>query len=181
MAKATFKNTTPSRRAILAGTASLPALAAVQMSAFAGTDDDARILELERLINVQYEKGWALHNQIDEDRQERMSGHYRNNGNKSSEELHRIWIADPHNVEQESICGALSEAIEEADPYINEMYNTPAKTMAGRQAKLRILKNWLWHDDFTTPLDNADWEIEKTRRLLAELCEMPLDLPSAPR
>jgi hypothetical protein len=61
MAKATLNNIT-SRRAILA-TATLP----LAVSAVAGTDDD-RILELERLINVQYEKGWALNNQIDEDR-----------------------------------------------------------------------------------------------------------------
>ena len=38
MAKATFENTTPSRRAILAGAAALPALA-VPMIAVAGTDE----------------------------------------------------------------------------------------------------------------------------------------------
>jgi hypothetical protein len=56
MAKATLNNITPTRRAILAGTATLPVLA---VSAVAGIDDDARILECERLINIAYEKSEA--------------------------------------------------------------------------------------------------------------------------
>ena len=169
MAKAIFENTTPSRRAILAGAATLPALA---VSAVAGTDDDARILELERLITIQYEKGEALYAQIDEDYNERLYEHYRKNGNQSFEEQQHAWTADPHNAAQEAILKADYQAISDAEPHINEMFSTPAKTVAGRQAKLRVLKNWIWHDDFTTPLDDADWEIKMTRRLLTELCEM---------
>ena len=80
--------------------------------------------------------------------------------------------SDPHNAAQDAICEATHEAFGERSHTSTEMFVVPAKTVAGRQAKLRVLKNWLWHDDFTTPLDDADWEIKMTRRLLAELCEM---------
>ena len=66
----------------------------------------------------------------------------------SSDELHRAWLADPHNAEQDDLCDAFMEALAEADPHINETFDTPVKTLAGRQAKLRVLKNWLWHDNF---------------------------------
>jgi len=46
------------------------------------------------------------------------------------------------------------------------------RRLAGRQAKLRVLKRCIWVDKFKTPLDDADWDIELTRRLLAELCQM---------
>jgi hypothetical protein len=103
---------------------------------------------------------------------ERFCEHYRNNGNKPPEERVSIWLFDPHNAAQDAICEASADAFGAADPYIKEMFVVLAKTLAGRQAKLRVLKNWLWHDDFTTRLDDADWEIKMTRRLLGELCEM---------
>ena len=164
--------TTTTRRTVLAGAAALPALAAAQMSAFAGAGDDARILELERLINVLYEKDAALIAQLGEDREERMYEHVCIKKYASPEEAHGAWIADPYNVEQDALIDASNKALAEADLYADEMFDTPAKTLAGSQAELRVLKNWLWSDNFKTPLNEADWDIDATRRLLAELCQM---------
>jgi hypothetical protein len=59
-------------------------------------------------------------------------------------------MADPHNVARDALCDSAAEAIAEADPYVNEVFDAPAKTVAGRQAKLRILKSWLCCDYFKT-------------------------------
>jgi hypothetical protein len=93
----------------------LPALAAVQMSAIAGVDDDARILELERLINVQYEKAAALDAQIGEDFNERVYQHFHDNKGATPEERRAVWLADPHNVAQEALCEAVHDAFVPAD------------------------------------------------------------------
>jgi len=110
--------------------------------------------------------------QIDDDHNGRIYRHFCNNEHMSPEERQGIWLSDPHNAAQEALCDASWDALDKTDPYINELFDTPAKTVAGRQAKLRILKHWLWGDNFKTPLNDANWEIENTRMLLAELCEM---------
>ena len=116
------------------------------MSAFAGAGDDARILELERLINVLYEKGAALIAQLGEDREERMYEHVciKDSTRHPRRGTRRV---DSRPIQRRAGCAdptRQNKALAEADLYADEMFDTPAKTLAGSQAELRVLKNWLW-------------------------------------
>lgn len=56
-----------------------------------------------------------------------------------------------------------------ADKAMRRMWSIPARTDAGRQAKVHILFLHCLGDDWREPDREADWDVEMTRALLCEL------------
>jgi hypothetical protein len=111
--------------------------------------DDARLQELERVINARWSAARKLEPKLD-------SLRAKHGPCPRSEEYNRL-------VEEQS------RLLRETDEPVEEMFGTPAATAAGKMAKLRVLKNCIWPDDWHCSDEDADYEIMLTRKFIYEL------------
>jgi hypothetical protein len=178
-ASASTRNT--SRRRFLAALAATPALAVPAMAS-AAQGDDAELLALEAEID-------RLHDIIAEIEESRVWPY--------DEEFERIMRRKPATqdevimqklgvfedvtretykaawaysdaVGRSAAAGEVHEIYRQVDPLLTRLFDTPARTNAGRAAKVRVLLGHLL-DEWRGPARDLDYPIERSRQLLGEL------------
>jgi hypothetical protein len=74
----------------------------------------------------------------------------------------------PAGVELEGLLDKMEELLGATDPLNERLFTIPAVTREGKLAKLRVLKDYIWNDDWKVCDGDADWHVYLTRKLLWE-------------
>jgi hypothetical protein len=162
------------RRSFLSASAGLAAIAAPAGFASAGNPDaeiinlSDQIVELNDRADVYYDEHCAAFEQwcqemryrarlADEAGRELIVREIERRGQETGAEI----AVDEHD-----------KLIDAADPLIKKLWLIPAKTIEGKQAKVRALFRHVLCKDWLASDHDAEWDIEMTRKLLFEFAGM---------
>jgi hypothetical protein len=163
----------PSRRLFINMMAATATTAAAPI-AQAGTSEDTEIMQMAGQIvalraeadAIDAERVWPFDEEYD-----------RTLGDVITPESLDAAFAFSKKVGREAGIMASNKVVNRADALMRRMWTIPAKTEAGRQAKVRTLfihclsldEKWLASDH------DADWDVEVTRQLLCEFSGMSVE------
>jgi hypothetical protein len=87
----------------------------------------------------------------------------------TADERREIVTAMPETVEHERLICKAESYFAVADKLVKRLWSLPAKTAEGKKAKVRVLFEYILNSDWRCSDEDADWNIEMTRKLLFEL------------
>jgi hypothetical protein len=156
-----------SRRRFLGALAASPILGALAVPAIASAaqDDDAELLELEAEIN---RLRGVVHG-IEATRIEPFDEEYERilRQDVTDETMKAAW-AYSDGVGRSAAIGETYELFQrQIEPLLGRLFDTPARTDAGRAAKVRVLLAYMG-DEWRGPHQDLDWHIQHARRLFGQ-------------